>query len=97
MQGMSPCLEVVDQAYTIFPGEGNFHLLEEWTPKNSNNQYSGEKLTLKEGLKKSVEILNRSESSVKKKVESLGLKKKKKKCQQMRVCIFMSVRLVMLF
>jgi hypothetical protein len=33
----------------------------------------------KEGLKKSVEVLNRSESSVKKKVESLGLKKKKKK------------------
>lgn len=33
----------------------------------------------KHGLKKSVEILNRSESSVKKKVESLGLKKKKKK------------------
>jgi|TARA_R110000851_G_scaffold85152_3_gene185344 hypothetical protein len=33
----------------------------------------------KEGLKKTVEVLNRSESSVKKKVESLGLKKKKKK------------------
>lgn len=31
----------------------------------------------KHGLKKSVEVLNRSESSVKKKIESLGLKKKK--------------------
>ncbi len=53
LQGMSPCFKVLDQAYTLFPGEGNFNLLEEWTPKNSDNEYSGERLTLKEGLRKS--------------------------------------------
>lgn len=53
LQGMSPCLEVLDQAYTIFPGEGTFSLLDEWTPKNSDNKYTGERLTLKEGLRKS--------------------------------------------
>ena len=53
LQGMSPCFQVLDQAYTLFPGEGNFNLLKEWTPKNSDNQYSGERLSLREGLRKS--------------------------------------------
>lgn len=53
LQGMSPCLEVLDQAYTIFPGEGTFRLLDEWTPKNADGKYTGERLTLKEGLRQS--------------------------------------------
>ena len=53
LQGMSPCFQVLDQAYTLFPGEGSFNLLDEWTPKNADNLYTGDRLTLKEGLRKS--------------------------------------------
>ncbi|MBR9919902.1 MAG: peptidoglycan glycosyltransferase [Bacteroidetes bacterium] len=52
-QGFSPCFEVYDLPQTIFPNEGNFQLLEEWTPANSDGKYSGDLLTLKEGLAKS--------------------------------------------
>jgi len=53
LQGMSPCFQVLDQAYTLFPGESNFNLLDEWTPQNSDEKYSGERMTLKQGLKES--------------------------------------------
>ena len=49
-QGISPCYEVDDIPYTIHKGEGNFGLLEDWTPKNANGKYSGERFTLKRGL-----------------------------------------------
>ncbi|MCB0705574.1 MAG: transglycosylase domain-containing protein [Saprospiraceae bacterium] len=52
-QGFSPCFQVYDLPQTIFPGEGNFQLLQEWTPANSEGEYSGDLLTLKEGLAKS--------------------------------------------
>lgn len=48
--GISPCYEVYDIPYTIHRGEGNFNLLEDWTPTNANDRYSGEKFTLKRGL-----------------------------------------------
>ena len=50
---ISPCTEVIDQAYTISPGENGFYLEEPWTPSNSKN-FSGEKMNLKNGLKKSL-------------------------------------------
>jgi penicillin-binding protein 1A len=52
-QGFSPCYQVYDLPVTIAPGDGNFQLLEPWTPRNSDGTYTGELLTLKEGLKQS--------------------------------------------
>ncbi len=52
-QGVSPCFKVLDVPQTISPGEGNFHLDKDWTPRNANNKYTGEALTLKDGLRKS--------------------------------------------
>lgn len=50
---ISPCHPVYDWPQTIKPGDGAFYLQEEWTPKNFNGEYSNEKLTLFEGLRKS--------------------------------------------
>jgi len=52
-QGISPCYQVYDLPQTIKPGDGNFFLLEEWTPRNFDGKYTGELFTLKEGLRKS--------------------------------------------
>ncbi len=49
-QGMSPCFTVYDLPYTIHVDEGNFNLLEDWTPSNAGGQYSGEPYTLFRGL-----------------------------------------------
>lgn len=51
--GISPCREVYDWPQTIKPGDGAFHLQEPWTPQNFNAEYSNERLTLFEGLRKS--------------------------------------------
>ncbi len=50
-QGISPCFRVPDQPQTIFPGEGNFGLLESWTPSNAEGKYTGNLFTLKDGLR----------------------------------------------
>jgi penicillin-binding protein 1A len=52
-QGFSPCYLVYDLPVTIGPGDGNFHLIQSWTPKNADGVYTGDLLTLKEGLRKS--------------------------------------------
>lgn len=49
-QGISPCFSVMDWPVTIHKGEGNFGLLEDWTPANANGKYSGEPFTLFKGL-----------------------------------------------
>ena len=49
-QGISPCFEVVDLPYTIHKDEGNFGLLEDWTPSNADGEYSGNTYTLFKGL-----------------------------------------------
>ena len=53
LQGVSPCYKVPDRPTSIFPGEGNFNLGETWTPSNSDGEYTGELLTLKNGLRQS--------------------------------------------
>jgi penicillin-binding protein 1A len=58
MQAMSPCQEVPDVPQTIHQGEGNFGLLEDWTPSNADGKYSHEILTLKQALKKSVNTVS---------------------------------------
>lgn len=52
-QGFSPCFQVYDLPVTITPQDRGFYLNEPWTPRNSHNSYSGELLTLKEGLRQS--------------------------------------------
>jgi penicillin-binding protein 1A len=57
-QGLSPCFQVQDVATTIAAAEGQFGLIEDWTPNNFDNKYTGEMLTLKEGLKKSTNTVS---------------------------------------
>lgn len=51
MQGISPCTQIDDVPYTITPGEGNFGLIDEWTPKNADGTFTYEKFSLFDGLK----------------------------------------------
>jgi len=53
-QGISPCFEVYDQAVTIPAGYQNFTTSSDWTPKDAAGHYSGQRMTLKEALKNSV-------------------------------------------
>jgi penicillin-binding protein 1A len=48
--GISPCFVVDDLPYTIHKGEGNFGLLDDWTPNNADGKYSGNPFTLFKGL-----------------------------------------------
>lgn len=57
-QGLSPCFQIQDVATTIAAAEGQFGLIEDWTPSNFDNKYTGEMLTLKEGLKKSTNTVS---------------------------------------
>ena len=54
MNGYSPCFPVKDIQYTIPAGESDFGLMTSWSPKNSDGTFSGEEVTLKEGLKQSL-------------------------------------------
>ncbi|MFK7806651.1 MAG: transglycosylase domain-containing protein [Saprospiraceae bacterium] len=49
-QGISPCFRVYDLPYTIHKDEGNFGLLDDWTPNNANGEYSGQPYSLFKGL-----------------------------------------------
>jgi len=57
-QGLSPCFQVQDLPTTIAAGEGQFGLIEDWTPNNFEGKYSGDMLTLKEGLRKSTNTVS---------------------------------------
>ncbi|MEY3051788.1 MAG: hypothetical protein RLY31_1573 [Bacteroidota bacterium] len=57
-QGISPCTEVTDMPRTIFAGEGNFQLLEDWTPRNSTDKYTYQTMSLRSALKKSVNTVS---------------------------------------
>jgi penicillin-binding protein 1A len=57
-QHISPCFEVYDQPVTIPGRYMNFQHINDWTPKNSTNEYSGAKLNLKEALKNSVNTVS---------------------------------------
>ncbi len=57
-QGISPCQEVDDIQRTIFPGDGNFGLLDPWTPRNANGKYTGQRMQLRQALKKSVNTVS---------------------------------------
>ncbi len=53
LRGMSPCFRVMDLPVTISPGDGSFRLQKPWTPRNSSESYSGQSLTLMQGLAQS--------------------------------------------
>lgn len=53
LQGISPCFPVIDQPYTIAPGDGSFGLLQPWTPANADGVYSRKTYTLFDGLRES--------------------------------------------
>ncbi len=52
-QGTSPCQKVKDQQYAIAANDPGFGNTEAWAPANASG-FSGEYLTLKDGLKKSL-------------------------------------------
>jgi penicillin-binding protein 1A len=52
-QGFSPCYEVYDLPQTISPGDGSFYLAQSWTPDNADGIFTGELLTLQDGLRRS--------------------------------------------
>lgn len=58
MRGISPCSEVIDAPVTIAPGDGSFYLQDPWTPRNANDEYSGEFMNLYHGLKNSVNTVS---------------------------------------
>jgi penicillin-binding protein 1A len=53
LRGISPCQQYPDVRVTIQPGDGQFYLNEPWSPRNSDGEYTGAMLTLKDGLAKS--------------------------------------------
>ncbi len=53
MQGISPCSKIYDVQYTISKGESNFVIPEDWSPKNSDGEYTSEPITLYQGLRDS--------------------------------------------
>lgn len=53
LQGISPCFPVIDQPYTIGPGDGRFGLDKSWTPVNADGVYTRKSFTLFEGLRDS--------------------------------------------
>ncbi len=54
----SPCYTVTDVAKTIEPGEGNFGLIQPWTPANASGGYSGKVFNLRDGLRNSVNTVS---------------------------------------
>ncbi|MBT8218805.1 MAG: transglycosylase domain-containing protein [Bacteroidia bacterium] len=50
-QGLSPCFAAYDQQQTIHAQEPPFYLPEDWSPKNIDNNYTGELYTLLEALR----------------------------------------------
>ena len=53
MNGISPCWEVDDIQYSIPANDPNFGLMKKWEPSNSDNKFSGQPLSLYQGLKQS--------------------------------------------
>lgn len=50
---MSPCQKIQDIQYSIPARDPKFGLMKTWSPANANRKFSGQWLTLKEGLKQS--------------------------------------------
>ncbi|MEL6389875.1 MAG: transglycosylase domain-containing protein [Bacteroidota bacterium] len=55
---ISPCYKVRDMQYTIAAGDPIFQLSKTWEPSNSRDEFSDEEVTLKDGLKLSLNSLS---------------------------------------
>src|SRR5690606_5839061 len=55
-KGYSPCFRVPNQPVTFQKGDPKFNLIQNWTPKNSDNKYGGT-LSLKQALANSVNVV----------------------------------------
>jgi penicillin-binding protein 1A len=58
MNGYSPCWKVEDTQYTIVRGDADFGLTENWSPSNANGTFSREMITLKDGLRQSLNSIS---------------------------------------
>lgn len=47
---ISPCQTYEDIQYTIAPGDANFDILDEWSPANANEKFTGNPYNLYQGL-----------------------------------------------
>lgn len=56
-KGYSPCFEVPNQPITFEKSDPRFHLLEDWTPHNSDGKYGG-MISLRKGLQNSVNTVS---------------------------------------
>lgn len=81
--GMSPCQKVEDKQYEIPAGDPDFGLMETWRPKNSK-EFSGEHVSLKEGLKNSMNSVSvyltkyiGNVETIRDLVDNMGIDKKK--------------------
>lgn len=81
---LSPCYKVEDKQNCIMANDPNFKLANTWCPKNSDNKYSGESMTLRQALKDSKNSISvflmkeiGSTESVKNLVGNLGIDKSK--------------------
>jgi penicillin-binding protein 1A len=78
-KGYSPCFQVPNQPVTFEKTDPRFGLLEDWTPKNSDNKYGG-MLTLKKALANSINAVTAylmheiGPESVVKLVHTMGIK-----------------------
>ena len=50
LMGISPCEQFEDIQYTIAPGDANFLVNKEWSPANANEEFTGNKYNLYQGL-----------------------------------------------
>ncbi|MBT8230682.1 MAG: transglycosylase domain-containing protein, partial [Bacteroidia bacterium] len=50
LMGISPCQQYEDIQYTIAPGDANFLVDKEWSPANANEEFTGNKYNLYQGL-----------------------------------------------
>ena len=50
LMGLSPCQTYEDIQYTIAPGDASFGVLEEWSPANANEEFTGNPYNLYQGL-----------------------------------------------
>jgi len=80
---ISPCLKVEDKQHCIVANDPNFKLASTWCPKNSDNKYSGNVMTLRQALKDSKNSVSvylmkeiGSVETVKNLVGNLGIDKK---------------------
>ncbi len=81
---LSPCLKVTDQQYCIDKNDPNFSVSATWCPQNSRKTYSGEKFTLYDALKNSLNSVSAylmkeigNVERVRELAESMGIEKKK--------------------